>query len=489
MGNRTPLTAAALLTVVLAACTGSPGETDATTSTEPTRDDAASTSRAPDDPAATTTSGPPVAEPAEQQWQIVTQPMSAPVVEGSTVLYYAFVAEAMQLVAVGAADGEVRWRAPATMSSAVTGVGARVQVVDGQVVLLSPAEGGSSRLARLEVRDPESGDVVVRTDPQEFADLPERCAADEDRVCAQVYRGGPSVDVRLTDDGTLQDAPAEGLPGWQDIGSLGMARETGQHIGRVVHGELLWDLDLGEVIAQGASTNTGWTFQDVLDEEVIVASVGTRDAWSGDTVTIDVTDYAAFALDPADGTLVWKAESTDAFCDIAVPDREPADEPLLACQWKSGTVVAGDGVVEAEDLDVELVRLDPRSGETLWQLPLGDAEGQVDGWRPVVLPGTEGTAVVGTGEDALVVDLETGEASPAPQDLVTWDDGAGSVDVLTLGERRSVSRVGVVDPSTADGSDTVTWPLAGHVGAEVEVDGTELRVVSQDRSVTAYRSP
>ena len=72
MGNRTPLTAAALLAVVLAACTGSPGETDATTSTEPTRDDAASTSRAPDDPAATTTSGPPVAEPAEQQWQIVT---------------------------------------------------------------------------------------------------------------------------------------------------------------------------------------------------------------------------------------------------------------------------------------------------------------------------------------------------------------------------------------------------------------------------------
>jgi len=502
MGIRTAqITSLALLLAIAGCDAGEVGQETApsTASTASAGDDAVQTSASPPDTADRTTEAPtgdktPSASPeppvaAVEAWRVKTQPMSAPVAVGDVVLYYTRIADALQLAAVDASTGRTIWKAPVTVSSVVTGVGVSVEVVDGQVALLTPAEGASPRQAHLELRDPATGDVTTRSLAEEFATLPRACSSDPDLVCAQVYRGGPSTQVRLREDGSLEAAQDEGLPGWQGIGSLGMSRQTGQHIGRIVGGELLWDLYLGKVVRRGASTNSGWTFQDVLDEKLIVASVGTRDSWSGDTITVDLTHYSAFALDPENGELVWKVAGADLFCDIDVPDVDPEDEPLIACSYTSGTAKAGGGETLVEDLDLDLVRLDPATGRVLWELSLGDGVGLVDGWRPVLAPGAEGTAVLGSGPDAMVVDLQTGEQTRSPSGLVTWEEASDSVEVLTLGERRSVPRVGVLSPTVPDEDGAVTWPLAAHVGAEVESDGEKLRVVAQPRSITAYSAP
>ena len=90
---------------------------------------------------------------------------------------------------------------------------------------------------------------------------------------------------------------------------------------------------------------------------------------------------------------------------------------------------------------------------------------------------------------AALVDVATGRARPGDPGLVTWEPYDDIAEVRTLGETLNVARAGIADPRTADGSDTVTWPVAGHVGDTADVDGTELRIVAQSRALVAYRAP
>lgn len=492
--TRGTLAAATLACLLLTACTGegeAPGATGPpaavsgrdTEAVTDTGDAGISTSGPAADPQASTTAAAPPGPTATLVWRSDVQPLSGPVLVDGVLVLYTRDGDALAITAVEPESGEVVWSHPATPSRALAGVGIRVALVgDDRVVHLEPLEESADGLvdSRVVVREAATGEVLVRSGDSSHYRLPSGCDVPGGEIC--VYRR--TGDVRfpaqvLNDDGSLGDIEqsAEAFGYSDPLGPLGLHRMTGQDIGRVEDGDLMWSTRTDEVFGPGASTNTGWIFRAVEDDSLLVGSVGpVDDPRTGHE--IDLRDYTAAAMDAQTGERRWLAEATSLFCDA---DLGLEDDPLLACRYAAGVLRMDDGEWNYADVQVSLVRLDPESGEALWELALPSVQ---DEGRPEVSPLDEGHVIVA----GLTVDVEDGDARPSTSAETAWEEDDGTADV-------NLPRLGTVEvypsstwllPSGAslDGSGP-RWPLPPGVG--VEVDGA--RVVSVDGQLVRWDAP
>ena len=435
--------------------------------------------------AVTATPEPPPDPVASLAWRSDVRPLSGPVLVDGVLVLYTRDGEGLAVTAVEPGTGEVVWSHPATPSRALAGVGLRVEPVgEDRVVHLEPLEEGADRLvdSRVVVREAATGEVLVRTGDSSHYRLPRGCDVPDEEIC--VYRR--TADVRfpaqvLHDDGSLGDIEQSGEASrYNDpLGPLGLHRMTGQDIGRVVDGDLMWSTRTDEVFGPEASTNTGWIFRAVEDDSLIVGSVGPVDD-PRVRHEIDLRDYSVAALDVETGERRWLSEATSLFCDV---DLGLEDDPLLACRYADGTLRINDGQPQYSDVEVVLVRLDPATGETLWELPLQSPQDEA---RPEVSPLDEGHVIVA----GLTVDIEGGSARPSTSSETAWEEDDAVVD-LSLPRLGSVevypSSTWLLPPGASlDGPDErPRWPIPPGVGVEVD----DARVVTVDGHLVRWDAP
>lgn len=443
------------------------------------------TARAPADMTTSTTTASPAPPMATLAWRSDVEPLSGPVLVGGVLVLYTRDGEGLAITAVDPESGETVWSHPATPSRALAGVGIRVEPVgDDRVVHLEPLGEGTDGLvdSRVVVREAATGEVLVRSGDSSHYRLPSACDVPGGEIC--VHRR--TADVRfpaqvIEDDGSLRDIEQIGEAfGYSDpLGPLGLHRMTGQDIGRVADGDLMWSLRTDDVFGPEASTNTGWIFRAVEEDALIVGSVGPVDDPSAGQ-EIDLRDYAVAALDAQTGERRWLSEATSLFCDVELGLE---DDPLLACRYAAGVLRIEDREWGYADVEVSLVRLDPATGETLWELPL---QGPQDEARPEVSPLDEGRVLVA----GLTVDVEDGSALPSTSSEAAWEEDDTTVEV-------SIPRLGGVQifPSstwllphgtTLEGpGQRPRWPLPPGVGVEVG----EARVVTVDGHLVRWDAP
>lgn len=261
------------------------------------------------------------------------------------------------------------------------------------------------------------------------------------------------------------------------IGPLGLRRMTGQDIGRVQDGALVWSVRTDEIFAPGASTNTGWIFRAVIDDSLLVGSVGPVDDPSAGR-EIDLRDETVAALDAQTGERRWLSEATSLFCDV---DLGLEDDPLLACRYAAGVLRVDDGEWDYSDVEVSLVRLDPATGDTLWELALQSP--QDEAW-PEVSPLDEGHVIVA----GLTVDVEDGSTRPSTSSETAWeeDDTAVEVSIPRLGSMEIYpSSTWLLPHGMTLEEPGPRWPLPPGVG--VEVDGA--RVVTVNGQLVRWDAP
>lgn len=499
--TRGTLVATALTCLVLVACTAG-GEHAGTTdppSAAPGRDaevvtatrDAAVRSSAPvgEADASTTTAGP-AAPTAVLAWRSAVHPLSGPVLVDGVLVLYTRDGEGLSLTAVGSRTGEVLWSHPATPSRALSGVGLHVAPVgDDRVVYLEPLEEPPGQHddapvdSRVVVREAATGEVLVRMDEgSSHHRLPGACDVPQGEICLYLRTGDTRLPVQaLTDEGTPAriEQSSEATRFHDPVGPLGLRRMTGQDIGRVQDGELTWSTRTDEVFGPGSSTNTGWIFRAVEDDSLLVGSVGPTDD-PYDEQEIDLRDYTVAGLDAATGERRWVSGATSLFCDVEL-DLE--DDPLLACRYAAGVLRINDGEAEYADVEVSLVRLNPETGETLWELALPSPR---DEGRPEVSALDDGHVIVA----GLTVDIEDGDARPSTSSETAWGEDDSTVEI-------SVPRLGSVEVypgstwllprgTSLDGPTRgPRWPLPPGVG--VAVDGG--RVVAVDGQLVRWEGP
>lgn len=426
-------------------------------------------------------------------------------VDGIPVLYVVRDRQ-LTIVALDPSTGRELWSAPSTLSDQVPGIGMTVGVADDAVVYLSPTERDAfPGMAVVQARDAQTGqELAGRSEPSYFLEAPDGCPDDETATCAKVSDGSQESYLRM--GGSSQEPPDEGAdadPGiedWSQIGPLGLSRREGHELGRVVDGRLLWQLDLSVEISPASTTDTGWTFEVDPAEKVIFGSVGIDPYPLPATHTTDMTEMAAFGLDADTGELLWKQQGVDLFCDGSfddtswIPDTPSALAPL-ACGWHSGVVTIVDEPSTAtwRDTDLDLRRLDPRTGDPLWQVPLPADDPTLFSFRQLaVSPAGPQSVLVGTGRSAVVIDLEDGGWRPVTAGDARWVDEIVEVAIdapsIAPGRGDSVFRVGVVQPTDSSGQAAaeVPWPIPPEIGAEAE---SGERFVAQPDGVVAYGAP
>lgn len=421
-------------------------------------------------------------------------PASAPVSVGDAVVLYTVEGQRLHITSVDARDGEVLWSEVATASVRPAGQSLTVEAVDGVVAYLSPAAREPARApAYVILRDPVTGEEVRRSATAlSHADLPSPCPHDDALTCVTVPVNGEWDLQVLTPGGAFATPPATsgGVPGWMGIGPLGLSRVGGDgtRVGRVVDGRLAWEIDTTEVFGPGQSTDTGWWFEGFGDDSVLVGTIGLGIAPPSDGDTWDMTQSLALGLDAGSGETLWRAAATTTFCDVDITGKP--EDPLLGCEWNGGVAEAVDGALVYHDVNIDLVRLDPLTGDRLWEVELGATS--ADG-KPALpdLQLVNATTIAVHGSDGLrVIDLETGEHRPATTADRHWVQDYDLLDLLSQGDEpvqvtasgryRLLDRAG----SAAEGA---PWPLPTTIGAER--DGGATLVVADPNGLTAYVEP
>lgn len=473
---------------------GTPPAPDGEDSSQTTSDDAVASSAAPGETSAVTAQPQVRAEVLWHNTELV--PASNPVSVGGALVLYTIDGQRLHITGVDPRDGEVLWSRAATASVRPRGQDLTVQEVDGLVTHLAPVAAGPETVgapAHVILRDPLTGEEVRSSKRAlSHADLPSPCPHDDTLACATVPVDEDWSVQALTSDGDFATPPVDGagVPGWTSIGPLGLSRgaEDGTQVGRVVDGQLAWEIDTTDVFGPGQSTNTGWTFDNFGEDSVLVGTIGLGINPPADGDTWDMTQSRALGLDADTGQTLWRAPATSIFCDTDITGE--ADDPLLACLWNAGQAEAVDGVLTYQDVNIDLVRLDPQTGDRLWQVELGATTEDGEPARPEPRLVSASEIAVEAPDGMRIIDLETGADRPATTADRHWVEDYEVVDLESPNvepDQVMVSGRYRLQDGAGEPAKDAPWPLPATIG--VELDDGSARVVAEPAGLTAYTAP
>lgn len=196
-----------------------------------------------------------------------------------------------------------------------------------------------------------------------------------------------------------------------------------EQLGYAVDGAVVWQRPYTDVFAEGYSSDGGYNWQLSGSDEMIVgigSYVDPNRLDSGEGV-VDLTQTKAVGLDPATGNTVWTLEST-SICTASFISPDFIDGLIPMCRFNSGTRTTAPGAdgtlatTEAE-IDIDLLGVDPLTGEIEWTLPLGGSGspttvtdayfGTQSPFRPLDVAGT-----------VSLVNALTGDVTDLPADAV-----------------------------------------------------------------------
>lgn len=343
-----------------------------------------------------------------------------------------------EAVSVAAADGRVRWRAPASPSRVDHGVGLNLNTLGGGRIVLWMRPGrvyqtGDVSLVAADAVTGQlrwsygSGRLRVRSAP--------RVCRHGAAVCLIAYRAGweypravvlDAVSGRIVSD---RDAPFRG-----DVRRLAtdLYAAGDQLAGVDDQGGLRWFRTAVKTFGgQKVTSDYGWHIHH--GDGRYVGSLGR--VRSDGAATIDLAAIAGTAgFDAATGRTLWTRPRAHVFCGLLDFD---LDHPVL-CSY---TGTANADATAFSDLAVTVSGIDPATGSDRWRASLGAVQGLVKGGGDVIRT-ADTSYTVRTAEGLTRLDLDRG-----PQPGTALDTGWCTADA-DVSPAQNVSGVNRGDPTT-----------------------------------------
>ncbi len=253
----------------------------------------------------------------------------------------------------------------------------------------------------------------------------------------------------------------------------------------------MWSKPEATLFGWRHSTNGGWTFRYSAATNAFVGSVGlSQDANSGPQPMS--TSTVTVALDATTGAVRWSKEGADTFCDVqTTPDESVDADPLLACQWRSGTI-AIDKRANSVSFDkpaMDFSSLDVTTGAERWIVPVGEVSLDRSRLRPMPALVPKGV-IVDRVPGAVRIALADGATALPDPDVVAWRqtpiEFTQKVPWISPSGPAVLTRNGEVLEGFRQGQVTssVTVPIPDNVGERF--DGA-LCVLTTKAGVAAYR--
>lgn len=405
----------------------------------------------------------------------------------------------LYLYGLNPASGAMRWRHPASSAAVPNGFQMDVRVIGGRVTFFGVSGGSAVQSASLMQVDASSGRVVMKTKPAPWESRPEECGDGSGSVCLYEYVADPQGYLEPQPyrvDSRTGHASADHAPTNVDLDESGLfdLATAPERIGVRAGTRRLWSKPLAALFGSGlaaASRNS-----EILDGGTMYVATGLRDSTARSHVTNVAKDRLMAGSARRDGAVLWRQAGTSIDCsgNLRVTDRRGQAVPLR-CRY-TGTlryVTHADGgqSPQVKGYSVALERFDPRTGKTLWRLPLGaDLEFSPEsfGATPLV---SDHEARLYNRNHPDVIDLDTGAVRPASARDVFWC----SDDITYVqsphpdpGKPGPSKRYGSVTRSCdAKRGPARTAPLI--VPSAVSADGGNwLRLVATRSGVLAYRT-
>ncbi|WP_104126264.1 hypothetical protein [Cryobacterium sp. Y57] len=376
--------------------------------------------------------------PVEPAWTADVDLVGQPIYQDGFVASYVAAPDgALNVVAWNAETGAEIWRDVAAVGSATQGVVVSLAGLESGdksfVTYLSAPIGDDDGWRELVIAEIATGIPTAISNDLVWATRRPSPCADEIAVCftgfiAEPYnedranfRLDPKVGTIVADTDVVIPANARMLN--DRLFSTGdRAPDGAEQLGSSANGSTTWLRPYSDIFAEGYSSDAGWSWDlSGTDAAVVgIASYFDTARLATGAGVIDKTQTAAVGLDPATGVTLWKLEGA-TICAASTIAPELLDDITPLCRYNSGTTtitLGADGLnLESTrtDFDIDLLGVDPISGEVQWTVPLGSASTELaetdvlfetrSAVRPVDVLGTVSLVNALTGE---VTDLPSG---------------------------------------------------------------------------------
>ncbi|GAA3871404.1 hypothetical protein GCM10022381_13120 [Leifsonia kafniensis] len=369
-------------------------------------------------------------------WKNADVLLSATRVESEVALAYVAMGDGNEfVVARDARTGREFWRQQAIPGINAAGVEHQVAIVeDGNTqttAFLVPTDDSQNHIwGTLSVVDVATGTALSPSLSSQsvWSSRPKECI---DTFCITGRVEGQDKNgllmYRSEEGGSLSVAQGAGIPyldGGRFLGNF-VSSSTTTGLERLNFGEngrITWSRPYTDVFGEGTSSDGGWAW---IDDELDIPLVGVGYTYTDQDLSkpfdgeYDMTETRLVGLDRDTGATIWQHDGLVP-CPGLGSDMTYSDGIVVACRVNSGTqAFHWDGTQATEvhysNTDVDLVGVNPESGEITWDLALGSDLANVAsaswGGRAFAVGDVPIVTLDGT---ASVVDRATGAAEPVP---------------------------------------------------------------------------
>ncbi|WP_146069367.1 hypothetical protein [Cryobacterium sp. Y11] len=378
--------------------------------------------------------------PIEPTWTAEADLVGYPIYhDGFVASYVAAPNGALHVVVWDAATGSEVWRDIAGLGATSSGLITLAGLESGGksfVTYLSPSSNPDDADSWSDLMIAEIGTATstIGMDSEIWAQTIPTVCADQTAVCFSGFlketAGGDSAGFRSEpDSGTIvvdtDVVPANARRIGANLFSTNDRSDGAiEQLGYSAGGAIVWQVPYGEVFGDGYSADGG-THWGIFASDAVIVGEGhfvDRDRTYGSEYVANATLQTVVGLNPASGEVLWRLAGAEN-CWGDASELELIDGLVPLCRMNAGTTTnafGSDGTTmetTRADYDIDLLGVDPLSGEVVWTSPLGDAGldsptsdlsfQSLSGMRPVNISGT-----------ARLVDILRGEASDLPDGAI-----------------------------------------------------------------------
>lgn len=188
-----------------------------------------------------------------------------------------------------------------------------------------------------------------------------------------------------------------------------------------------WRRSFRSIFGPDADPNAGWAWDERTEDGVLIGTAYAATSRKGGTSRTNLTQSVTTGLRLDTGETVWR-EAGMSPC----PPSEAAESAVLMCQFRSGIEISKGKATTWSKIDQHLVRLEPASGTSIWDLQLDNSKDNY-GWTHGLGLGFKAAPdpIVMAKGKAIQVDLDSGRPKdlPAAATLLCWSNDSKDVSL------------------------------------------------------------